>query len=79
MKRRIVFFLLLCLYLTFSPVYAYIDPSAGSLWIQSVIAIFATAGTVFSVYWQKIKEKCFKNKNKNKNKNVDKPDEVNKN
>ena len=43
-------------YLVSAPAYAYVDPSGGSLWIQSLIVIFATVGTVFRVYWHKIKQ-----------------------
>lgn len=57
MKKRNWCYLAIALYLISAPAYAYIDPSAGSLWLQSLIAIFATIGTVVRVYWQKIKLK----------------------
>lgn len=57
MKNKGWCFLVLALYLSSAPAYAYIDPSAGSLWIQSLIAIFATLGTVIRAYWQQIKSK----------------------
>ena len=46
-----------------APAYAYIDPSAGSLWIQSLIAVVATLGTLVRAYWQQIKLKIISIKN----------------
>ena len=63
MKNTDWFFWAFFLSLSSAPAYAYIDPSAGNLWIQSLIAVFATLGTVIRMYWQKIKLTLFKNKN----------------
>lgn len=46
-----------------APAYAYIDPSAASLWIQSLIAVVATLGTLVRAYWQQIKLKIISIKN----------------
>ena len=55
-----------------APAYAYIDPSVGSLWIQSLIAIFAAIGTVVRVYWQKIKLQLVRMKKPHLKKNTTK-------
>ncbi len=36
------------------PVYAYLDPSTGSMLISAVIGMFATVGLVLKTYWYKI-------------------------
>lgn len=61
--RRLGFYTII-LSLISMPAYAYIDPSGGSLWIQSLIAIFAAVGTAIRVYWHKIKQKIFKKRTK---------------
>ncbi len=37
------------------PVYAYLDPSTGSMLISAVIGMFATVGLVLKTYWYKVK------------------------
>lgn len=65
MKTNDFFGLIVLFYLISSPAYAYVDPSAGSLWIQSLVGILATVGAVIRVYWHKIKSFfCKKNKKK---------------
>ena len=36
------------------PVYAYLDPSTGSMLISAVIGMFATVGLVLKTYWYKV-------------------------
>lgn len=47
------------------PAYAYIDPSMGSMWIQSLIALFAGAGLTIKTYWQNLKDFFLRMKQKN--------------
>jgi hypothetical protein len=37
------------------PAYAYIDPGAGSILLQSLLAGLATAAAVASIFWQRLK------------------------
>ena len=60
------FLLILYLYLLMMPnAQAYIDPGSGSIIIQAIIAVIATAGTTVTIYWAKIKE-FFKKDKKDK-------------
>ena len=52
MVRLIVY---LILFFFSSPVYAYIDPGLGSLFLQSLIGGFAVFFGFISLFWQKIK------------------------
>ncbi len=51
-----IFFLVFIATTGFSqPVYAYLDPSTGSMLISAVIGMFATVGLVLKTYWYKVK------------------------
>ena len=51
-----IFFLVIISMTGFSqPVYAYLDPSTGSMLISAVIGMFATVGLVLKTYWYKVK------------------------
>ena len=48
--------------------YAYLDPGTGSIILQAIIAVIATAGATIAFYWRKIKMKIkdlFVKKDKN--------------
>jgi len=47
---------------------AYIDPGSGSIIIQAIIAVLATAGTTATIYWAKIKDFFKKDKKDKKDK-----------
>ena len=50
-----IFFLVIISMTGFSqPVYAYLDPSTGSMLISAVIGMFATVGLVLKTYWYKV-------------------------
>jgi len=73
--RKLYLFIIFFCFIS-APAYAYVDPSVGSLWIQSLVAIFAITGTALRLYWNKLKQ-LFSRKNKlnlkkNKNKFDDK-------
>jgi|LWDU01.1.fsa_nt_gi hypothetical protein len=65
MKARI-FTLILLYILLLKNAYAYLDPSTGSMIIQSAIAMFAGALYTGKVYWTKITLFFFKISKKNK-------------
>lgn len=44
-----------CLISVSFPVYAYIDPGTGSLMVQALIGLMASAIVALKLYWQKIK------------------------
>ena len=63
------FLLVLYLYLLMiSNAQAYIDPGSGSIIIQAIIAVLATAGTTATIYWAKIKDFFKKDKKDKKDK-----------
>jgi hypothetical protein len=37
------------------PAYAYLDPGAGSILLQSLLAGLATAAAVASIFWQRLR------------------------
>ena len=48
--------------------HAYLDPGTGSIILQAIIAVIATAGATIAFYWRKIKMKIkdlFVKKDKN--------------
>jgi hypothetical protein len=47
-----------------SNAFAYIDPSTGSMILQSLIGVFVGIGIVLKVYWTKIKFAIFNRKSK---------------
>ena len=39
-----------------TPAAAYLDPSAGSMFLQSLLALLAAGGALLGVYWRKIRD-----------------------
>tara|TARA_B110000483_G_C17780536_1_gene383469 strand:- start:46 stop:261 length:216 start_codon:yes stop_codon:yes gene_type:complete len=58
MKNKIILvnLSLVFLFLSETSVYAYLDPGAGSIILQALIAAIALIGTYFSFYWKKVKD-----------------------
>lgn len=48
------FYLVVLSMLTIRPAYAYLDPGAGSLFLQSALAVIALLVIALKVYWHKI-------------------------
>ena len=69
-----IFFSISFLFLMTIPVQAYIDPSVMTYAIQAIAGIAIALGTVFGVYWRKIK-KAFSSESSNK-KSVIEPDSL---
>jgi len=66
--KNITFFLLIIFYST--PVLAYLDPGTGSIIAQALFFIFASIGTFYSFFKNKIKsiyKKIFKKETNKKN------------
>ena len=76
MKKRNECFFIVGFSFIAAPAYAYIDPSVGSLGIQSLIAIFAIIGTVVRLYWQKIKLAFYTLKKPARTNNINKPSDT---
>jgi len=65
--------LAICL-LSFSPaVFAYLDPSTGSMVVSAIVGIFASIALAVKTYWYKIKG-FFKRDNKQDSTSQDTPD-----
>ena len=62
MLRSMGFFIPFLLYSFSSPAYAYIDPSVGSLWVQSLIAMVVAMMSVVKLNWLKLKNWFHKRK-----------------
>jgi len=50
-----------------SDVYAYLDPSSGTMAIQAILGVLVGAGIAVKVYWEKIKYKLSNIRTKGKN------------
>jgi hypothetical protein len=50
-----------------SDVYAYLDPSSGTMAIQAILGVLVGAGIAVKVYWEKIKYKLSNILTKGKN------------
>ena len=47
--------LILTLYFSYSPAFAYLDPGTGGSLLQIIIAFIAAAGASIGLYWQRFK------------------------
>jgi len=57
--RILVIFVIISFFslITVSDAYAYLDPGAGSIFIQVIIGALAGVGITLKIYWHRIKEK----------------------
>jgi len=57
-KRVLVVLAIIILHeITFSNVYAYLDPASASIFIQLILGALFGVGITIKIYWVKIKEK----------------------
>ena len=71
--KKLFFLTSVCVLSITTHAHAYFDPGTGSLIIQTIIALFATAFVTISIMWTKFKNflsRIFKKKS-NKNKKTD--------
>ncbi len=53
MKLKIVYFILISFFLTFTSAHAYLDPGTGSIILQAIFGALAAIVLALKLYWHK--------------------------